>query len=193
NALSEVHGDARIDHGLDPAGKRYASARLNARIARQKSHQRSGDAQALEHRRRGEAYLPAQWRVAGSKTLAPQLELRPHAAYDSRILPEIHDPISIIRAKRRAETSMIVRSDLVAGGLDRAGTHPPPHQHDVRVRGVVEAVPTLARRVDDVALTRWGLAVVGIDMAVALEHDEELVAMVMAVALVAGTRLEHGP
>src|SRR5262249_10106948 len=89
--------------------------------------------------------------------------------------------------------SMTVRGDLVAGGLDRAGTHPSPHQHDVRVRGVVETVPALARRVDNVALARWGLAVVGIDMAVALEHDEELVAMVMAVPLVARPRLEHGP
>src|SRR5215469_1787026 len=88
--------------------------------------------------------------------------------------------------------SMTFRSDLVAGGLDRAGTHPSP-QHDVRVRGVVETVPALARRVDNVALTRWGLAIVGIDMAVALEHDEELVAMVMAVPLVARPRLEHGP
>src|SRR6516165_5856957 len=85
--------------------------------------------------------------------------------------------------------SMTVRGDLVAGGLDRAGTHPSPHQHDVRVRSVVEAVPTLARRVDDVTLARRGLAVVGIDMAVALEHDEGLVAMVMAVPLVARPRL----
>src|SRR5215813_3146983 len=88
---------------------------------------------------------------------------------------------------------MTVRSDLVAGGLDRAGTHPSPHQHDVRLRGVVEAVPALARRIDDVAFARWGLAVVGIDMAVALEHDKKLVAMVMAVPLVTGPRLEHGP
>src|SRR5262249_41067641 len=92
-----------------------------------------------------------------------------------------------------AETSVIVRSHFVAGGLDRAGTHPSPSQHDVRVRSVVEAVPALARRIDDVAFARWGLAVVGIDMAVALEHDEELVAMVMAVPLVTGPRLEHGP
>ena len=54
-------------------------------------------------------------------------------------------------------------------------------------------MPALARRVDDVAFARWGLAVVGVDMAVALEHDEELVAMVMAVPLVARPRLEHGP
>src|SRR5215831_16213066 len=96
-------------------------------------------------------------------------------------------------AKRDIETSMAVRSHLVAGGLDRAGTHPAPHQHDILVRGVVEAVPALARRVDDVAFARWGLAIVGIDMAVALEHDEELVAIVMAVPLVARPRLEHGP
>src|SRR5215472_10669276 len=89
--------------------------------------------------------------------------------------------------------SMSVRSYLVAGSRDRAGTHPAPHQHDIRVRGVVEAVPALARRVHDVAFARRGLAVVGIDMAVALEHDEELVAIVMAVALVARPRLEHGP
>src|SRR5215472_14638618 len=88
---------------------------------------------------------------------------------------------------------MTVWSDLVAGGLDRAGPHPAPHQHDVLFRSVVETVPALARRVNDVAFARWGLAVVGIDMAVALEHDEELVAMVMAVPLVTGPRLEHGP
>src|SRR6516162_6092477 len=99
----------------------------------------------------------------------------------------------VIRAKPNVEMSMNVRSYLVAGSLDRAGTHPAPHQHDIRVRGVVEAVPALARRIDDVAFARRGLAVVGIDMAVALEHDEELVAMVMAVPLVARPRLEHGP
>src|SRR5260221_13210611 len=88
---------------------------------------------------------------------------------------------------------MPVRSHLVAGGLDRAGTHPSPHQHDVFVRSVVETVPARARRVDDVAFARWGLAVVGIDMAVALEHDEELVAMVMAGPLMARPRLEDGP
>src|SRR5215468_10328284 len=92
NVAADVDGDFRLGHGFRPAGKRHASSRFNAGIARQKSHQRSGDVEALEHRRGGEAYLPAQWRVAGSKTLAPQLELRPHAAYDSRILPEIHDP-----------------------------------------------------------------------------------------------------
>src|SRR5262249_61400395 len=85
------------------------------------------------------------------------------------------------------------RRHFVAGALDRAGTHPAPYQHDVRVRSVVEAVPALARRIDDVAFARRGLAVVGVDMAVALEHDEELVAMVMAVPLVARPRLEHGP
>src|SRR5499426_3382937 len=98
-----------------------------------------------------------------------------------------------IRAKPGVEMSMSVRSYLVAGSLDRAGTHPAPHQHDIRVRGVVEAVPALARRIDDVAFARRGLAVVGIDMAVALEHDEELVAIVMAVPLVARPWLEHGP
>src|ERR1700730_3226339 len=100
---------------------------------------------------------------------------------------------SVSQAEQGAETSMTVRSDLVAGGLDRAGPHPAPHQHDVRVRSVVETVPALARRVDDVAFARWGLAVVGIDMAVTLEHDEELVAMVMTVPRGPRPGLEHGP
>src|SRR5499427_5849913 len=193
DVAADMHGDFGLGHGLYPAGKRYAPSRLNAGTARQESHQRPGDVEALEHRRRGEADLPAQRRVAGVETLAPQRELRPHAARNAHVLPEVHDPVSNIWAKRRAETSMIVRSHFVAGGLDRAGTHPAPYQHDVRARSVVEAVPALARRIDDVPLTRWGLAVVGIDMAVALEHDEELVAIVMAVPLVARSRLEHGP
>src|SRR6476659_10469241 len=133
DVAAEVDGDFRLGHGLGPAGKRHASSRSNAGIARQKSHQRSGNVEALEHRRRGEADLPAQWRVAGGKTLAPQLELRPHAAYDSRILPEIHDPPPSA-GPSEALKSMTVRSDLVAGGLDRAGPHPSPHQHDIRVR-----------------------------------------------------------
>src|SRR6516165_4320589 len=111
NVAPHVNGDFRLGHGLDPAGKRYASSRLNAGIARQKSHQRSGDVEAFEHRRRGEAHLPAQWRVAGSKTLAPQRELRPHAAYDSRILPEIHD-------------TRLVLNDIPLGNLVNAPASP---------------------------------------------------------------------
>jgi hypothetical protein len=93
NVAADVDGDFRLGHRLGPARKRHASSRLNAGIARQESQQRSGNVEALEHRRRGEAHLPAQWRVAGGETLAPQLELRPHAAYDSCILPEIHDSL----------------------------------------------------------------------------------------------------
>src|SRR5262245_37869900 len=145
NVAADVHGDFRLGDGLYPARKRYARSRLNAGSARQESHQRPGDVEVLEHRRRGEADLPAQRRVAGVETLAPQRELRPHAARNARVVPQIHDPISIIWAKRSAETSMIVRSHFVAGSLDRAGTHPAPHQHDIRVRRVVEAVPALAR------------------------------------------------
>src|SRR5258707_13622162 len=87
---------------------------------------------------------------------------------------------SVSRAERDVETSIAVRSHLVAGGLDRAGTHPAPHQHDVRLRGVVETVPALARRADDVAFARWGLAVVGIDMPTALVHEEQHAAQVQA-------------
>src|SRR5262245_65809313 len=85
------------------------------------------------------------------------------------------------------------RVDLVAGRLDRSGSHPAPHQHDVLARGVVEAVPASAGRIDHVAFTRRLLALVRVDMAVALEHDEELVAIVMAVPLVPCPRPEHGP
>ena len=58
-----------------------------------------------------------------------------------------------------------IRIDFVAGRLDRAGAHPAPDQHDVLVRGVVEAVPAAARRVDHVAFARRLLAVVGVDVA----------------------------
>src|SRR3954447_14164234 len=44
----------------------------------------------LQHRRRAETHLPAQWLVAGIKTLAPRRELRPHAPHDAGILPEFH-------------------------------------------------------------------------------------------------------
>ena len=40
-----------------------------------------------------------------------------------------------------AARSMRLGIDFVARRLDRAGAHPAPHQHDVFVRGVVEAVP----------------------------------------------------
>src|SRR5262245_9476067 len=77
----------------------------------------------------------------------------------------------------------------VAGRLDRAGAHPAPHQHHVLARGVVEAVPAGARRIDDVALACGLKALGGDDVALALEHDEELVAVAVQVALVAGARL----
>src|SRR5215471_19083831 len=100
DVAADVDGDFGLGHGLYPAGKRYAPSRLNAGTARQESHQRPGDVEALEHRRRGEADLPAQRRVAGVETLAPQRELRPHAAYDSRILPDIHGELSVALPSR---------------------------------------------------------------------------------------------
>src|SRR5262249_47814255 len=65
---------------------------------------------------------------------------------------------------------------LVAGRIDGAGAHPAPHQHHILVGGVVEAVPAAARRIDHVALARGFQAMVGDDVALALQHDEELVA-----------------
>src|SRR5262249_21692585 len=126
---ADVHGDFRLGHGLDPAGKRYASSRLNARIARQKSHQRSGDVEALEHRRRGEAHLPAQRRVAGVKTLAPQLELRPGSAicFGARQDRQLPDPcIADAGARRSAGHAGFAavssrELDQQAARLERAG------------------------------------------------------------------------
>src|SRR5260370_35943814 len=83
--------------------------------------------------------------------------------------------------------------DLVARRLDRAGAHPAPHQDDVLVRGVVEAMPAAARRIDHVAFARRLLALVGVDVAVPLEHDEELVAIAMAAIFVPGARFQRGP
>src|SRR5262245_65385722 len=88
---------------------------------------------------------------------------------------------------------MASRVDLIAGRLDRSGSHPAPYQDDVLARGVVEAVPAPAGRIDHVAFSRRLLALVRVDMAVDLEHDEELVAIVVAVPLVPCPRPEHGP
>src|SRR5262249_49804998 len=67
------------------------------------------------------------------------------------------------------------RIDLVARILDRAGAHPAPRQHHVLVRRVVESVPAAARRVDHVALDRRLLPEIAVDVAAALDHDEELI------------------
>src|SRR5262245_2935408 len=92
-----------------------------------------------------------------------------------------------------ALTSAARRVDLVARILDRAGAHPAPGPHHVLARRVVEAMPAAARRVDHVAFDRRLLAEVAVDVAAALDHDEELVAVVMPVPLVTRARLEHGP
>src|SRR5689334_483954 len=82
---------------------------------------------------------------------------------------------------------------FIAGGLDRACPHPAPHQHDVLVRGVVEAMPAATRRINHVAFDRRLVPMLGVDHPVTLEHDEELVAVMMAVVFVPGAGLEHGP
>src|SRR5579862_6003161 len=86
-----------------------------------------------------------------------------------------------------------LRTHFVAGILNGARAHPTPDQHHVFVRRIVEAVPAAARRIDHVALARWLVAVVGVNHALALEHDEELVAIVMAMVFMPRARLEHGP
>src|SRR6478609_6511946 len=96
-------------------------------------------------------------------------------------------------SSRPAQTLMRLGIDFVAGRLDGARAHPPPHQHDVLVRGVVEAVPARARRIDDVAFARRLLAVLGVDMALALEHDEELIAVMMAMVFMPCTGFQNGP
>src|SRR5258708_26544422 len=88
---------------------------------------------------------------------------------------------------------MVARVDFVAGILDRAGAHPAPDQYDIFVRRVVESVPAAARRIDHVALDRGFLAEFAVDVAAAFEHDEELVAIAMQMALVTRTGFEHGP
>ena len=90
DVAADVDGDFRLRHRPGPAGERYVCAGMNERLAREESHQRSGDFQALEHLGRSEPHLPAQRSIAAIETLAPHLELCPHAARDARILPEIH-------------------------------------------------------------------------------------------------------
>src|SRR5512147_2192651 len=82
---------------------------------------------------------------------------------------------------------------FIAGGLDRARAHPAPDQHYVFVRGVVEAMPAATRRINDIAFDRRFVSMLCVDHPVTLEHDEELVAVTMAVVFVPGAGLEHGP
>src|SRR5262249_40588875 len=91
-----------------------------------------------------------------------------------------------------AQSLMMIRH-FVAGGFNRAGAPPSPHQDDLLLRGVAEAVPACARRIHDVPFDRRDLAMIGVDVAVAFEHDEELVAVAMPMPLVACARLKHGP
>src|SRR5262245_29226913 len=85
------------------------------------------------------------------------------------------------------------RLHFVAGILDRAGAHPAPDQHNVFGRRVVEAVPAAARRIDHVTFTRRLVAMIGVDHALALEHDEKLVAITVAMGYMPRTGLKHGP
>src|SRR5262245_169600 len=82
---------------------------------------------------------------------------------------------------------------LVAGRFDGAGAHPAPQQHHILVGGVVEAMPAAARTVNHVALAGRLQALAGDDVPLALEHDEELVAIRVQVPLVAGTGPQHRP
>src|SRR6266496_1053555 len=88
---------------------------------------------------------------------------------------------------------MTPRIDLVTRGLDRACAHPSPHQYDIFVRCVVETVPAAARRIDHVAFARGLFTLVGIDMTMAFDDDEEFIAVVMPMVFVTRARLEHGP
>ena len=70
NIAADMNCNLRLGHRLRPAGERDATAGLNARILRQESHQRSADAEELQHRRRAEADLPAQRRSPPSRRCA---------------------------------------------------------------------------------------------------------------------------
>ncbi len=129
--------------------------RIARALLRQETHQRRGDVEKLQHRRRAETHLPAQWLVADIKTLAPR---RGCACMPG---PRRVDPPRVSwslplggRHHGRLRRLMRLGIHFVAGRLDGARAHPAPHQYDVFVRGVVEAVPARARRIDDVAFAR---------------------------------------
>ena len=91
HVAADMHRDLRLGHRLRPAGERYACRPTRrARSAVRKPTSGAGDLQALLARRRAEADLPAERPVAAGEPLAPQLELRAHAAHDARILPGFH-------------------------------------------------------------------------------------------------------
>src|SRR5689334_24070696 len=54
-------------------------------------------------------------------------------------------------------------------------------------------MPAAAWRINHVAFDRGLLTEIAVDVPASLDDDEELIAIVMTVALVARARLEHGP
>src|SRR5579859_2442194 len=82
---------------------------------------------------------------------------------------------------------------LIPRGVQRARAAPAPQQEDVVGGRVVEAVDVTGRGEDDVVLARGLLALIGVDGAVAADHEEELVAVGVAVGLVTRAGRQHGP
>ena len=78
--------------------------------------------------------------------------------------------------------------DLVPRRFDGARTHPAPDKNDVFIRSIVEAVPTAARRIHNVAFDSRFVSVVGVDHPMTLEHDEKFIAVLMAVIFMTRTR-----
>src|SRR5262249_42463596 len=86
------------------ARERDRAAWRDARVVCEKADERAADLEAREERGRAEADLPAKQLVASVKALAPQRKLRGHAAHDTRVVAEAHDPTlgrSQVRGQRR--------------------------------------------------------------------------------------------
>src|SRR4051794_23422529 len=87
---ADVHRDLGLGHRLDPAGERNGSTWCDACILSEEAHERAYNVELPELRGRAKADLPAERLVAAIEALAPQRELRGHAAHDAWIVPEIH-------------------------------------------------------------------------------------------------------
>src|SRR5262245_66163014 len=92
------------------------------------------------------------WIASGAATEPVIMISAPPAACNARVLPTASlRNFSRSPGWRSVQRSTVPSRHFVARGLDRPGTHPPPHQHDVLVRSVVEAVPAGAGRIDYIA------------------------------------------
>src|SRR5260370_467226 len=83
--------------------------------------------------------------------------------------------------------------NFVAGGFERAGAAPAPHEDDIFAAGIVETVPVAARSENHIALRARLAARVCIDESTSFDHHEKFIHVGMTMFVMARAGRENGP